>query len=41
MNFNILLFIYENNEKLKKMNLEEGEYSVGKDKSCEIVIKDE
>jgi hypothetical protein len=41
MNFNILLFVYENDKKLQKIRLEEGEYTVGKDKSCEIVIKDE
>jgi hypothetical protein len=41
MNFKIQLFIFENDKKIKKYRLDEGEFSVGKHKSSDIVISDE
>ena len=41
MNFKIQLFIFENEKKIKKYRLDEGEFTVGRHKSSDIVISDE
>lgn len=41
MNFKIKLYIFKDGCRIKKLGLEEGEYTLGKEDSCDIIIKEE
>ena len=41
MKSKIILRIYKHDKKIRKLRLEEGEFTLGRNTSCDIVLKEE
>jgi hypothetical protein len=41
MKSKILLRIYKDDKKIRKLRLEQGEFTLGRDQACDIIVKEE